>query len=75
MSNGNAVDWLKEKLGLAAPRPPPAYTYYPRPIPLQQPAPVVVPALLTMVSSGAGALLGYIFHQTVEPPAWIKSSS
>ena len=37
--------------------------------------PVVVPALLTMVSSGAGALLGYIFHQTVEPPAGIKSSS
>jgi hypothetical protein len=37
--------------------------------------PVVVPALLMMVSSGAGALLGYIFHQTVEPPAGIKSSS
>jgi len=36
--------------------------------------PVVVPALLTIVSSGAGALLGYIF-QTVEPPAGIKSSS
>ena len=36
--------------------------------------PVVVPALLTIVSSGAGALLGYVF-QTVEPPAGIKSSS
>ena len=33
--------------------------------------PVVVPALLTIVSSGAGALLGYIFHQTVEPPPGI----
>lgn len=37
--------------------------------------PVVVPALLTIVSSGAGALLGYIFHQTVEQPPQIKSST
>ena len=37
--------------------------------------PVVVPALLTIVSSGAGALLGYIFHQTVEPPPGAKSST
>ncbi len=28
--------------------------------------PVVVPALLTLVSSGAGALLGYTFHHAVD---------
>ena len=28
--------------------------------------PVVVPAVLTIASSGVGALLGYMFHQTVE---------
>ncbi len=28
--------------------------------------PVFVPALLTILSSGAGALLSYIFHHTVE---------
>jgi len=38
--------------------------------------PVVVPALLTILSSGAGALLGYMFHPTVEQtsPPGIKSS-
>jgi len=33
--------------------------------------PVLVPALLTIVSSGAGALLGYIFDKTIEPPPGI----
>src|SRR5438552_6520246 len=37
--------------------------------------PVVVPALLTIVSSGAGALLGYVFHRAVEPPPGIKPST
>ena len=37
---------------------------------------VVVPALLTILSSGAGALLGYMFHHTVDQPSrrGIKSS-
>ncbi len=39
--------------------------------------PVLVPALLTILSSGAGALLGYMFHRTVEqpPPSGFKSST
>ena len=39
--------------------------------------PVVVPALLTLVSSGAGALLGYMFHHAVDdkPRAGMKSSA
>ncbi len=38
--------------------------------------PVVVPALLTLVSSGAGALLGYMFHHGVHdtPRPGVKSS-
>ncbi len=39
--------------------------------------PVVVPALLTILSSGAGALLGYTFHHRVEhtSPPGVKSST
>jgi len=39
--------------------------------------PVVVPALLTILSSGAGALLGYMFRDTVEhrSPPGIRSST
>jgi hypothetical protein len=38
--------------------------------------PVVVPALLTILSSGTGALLGYLFHRTVRdtsPPSVTSS--
>ena len=39
--------------------------------------PVVVPALLTILCSSAGALLGYAFHHNAErtSPPEIKSSS
>jgi len=38
--------------------------------------PVVIPAILTILSSGAGAVLGYAFRQTVEhtSPPGVTSS-